>query len=131
MTGSGKSFLGQVQERGRYPDPKLAEQASQVVLGLLAAHLVGSERSELAARLPHAFRGLMLAPLSAAEPLAAEQFVLAAAPWIDGASEDTAHRDVGAVLSTVADAAGPELMERILLQLPPGYDLLFEPPDWP
>jgi hypothetical protein len=33
--------------------------------------------------------------------------------------------DVSAVLSVVADAAGEELMRRILLQLPPGYELFF------
>ncbi|MFE2992313.1 DUF2267 domain-containing protein, partial [Streptomyces sp. NPDC059262] len=31
-------------------------------------------------------------------------------------------------LSTVADAAGDELMGQILLQLPAGYDLLFGRP---
>jgi hypothetical protein len=37
--------------------------------------------------------------------------------------------DIGAVLSTVADAAGPDLTEHVLLQLPPGYDLLFGRPE--
>lgn len=32
------------------------------------------------------------------------------------------------MLSTVADAAGENLMGRILLQLPVGYDLLFGRP---
>ncbi|RLV64867.1 hypothetical protein STAN_0387 [Streptomyces sp. CBMAI 2042] len=36
--------------------------------------------------------------------------------------------DVGAVLSVAADAAGEELLRRILLQLPTGYDLLFGHP---
>ena len=53
----------------------------------------------------------------------------ATAAWVDGATEETAKWDVGAVLSVVADAADEELMGRILLQLPPGYDLLFGRPE--
>jgi hypothetical protein len=33
------------------------------------------------------------------------------------------------VLSVAADAAGEDLTHRILLQLPPGYDLLFGHPE--
>ncbi|MFF0052757.1 DUF2267 domain-containing protein, partial [Streptomyces sp. NPDC005498] len=43
-------------------------------------------------------------------------------------TEQTAAWDVSAVLSVTADAAGEELTRRILLQLPPGYDLLFGRP---
>ena len=43
----------------------------------------------------------------------------------EGATEQTATWDVSAVLSTVADAAGDDLLGQILLQLPAGYDLLF------
>lgn len=123
------SFLERVQERGRYPDQKRAEQAVRVVLGLLGGHLAGSERTELAARMPYAVASLLLEP-PPAEPLGPEHFLQAAAPWIDEASAETVHRDVGAVLSVVAEAAGPEQMERVILQLPPGYDLLFAPPEW-
>ncbi|GAA2625797.1 hypothetical protein GCM10010425_22990 [Streptomyces spororaveus] len=49
----------------------------------------------------------------------------ATAAWIEGATEKTALWDVGAVLSTVAAAAGLTLLQEVLLQLPPGYDLLF------
>ncbi|GAA2285389.1 hypothetical protein GCM10010430_81630 [Kitasatospora cystarginea] len=52
----------------------------------------------------------------------------ATAAWIEGATETTALWDIGAVLSTVADGAGDELMDRVLFQLPPGYDLLFGRP---
>ncbi|GAA0654933.1 hypothetical protein GCM10010193_01470 [Kitasatospora atroaurantiaca] len=124
-----ESFLQRVEERGEYPDPKHAEEAVRVVLGLLGAHLVGEERAQLAAPLPQRCSMLLLAPAAAAEPLGPEQFLRAAAPWIDGASQETVHRDVGAVLSVVAEAADPELMERVLLQLPPGYDLFFARPD--
>ncbi|MFC7185309.1 DUF2267 domain-containing protein, partial [Kitasatospora paranensis] len=64
----------------------------------------------------------------AAEPLSPERFVRAAAAWIEGATEQTALWDTGAVLSTAADAAGDDLLDRVLFQLPPGYDLLFGRP---
>lgn len=124
------AFLAQVRERGRYADPKHAEQAVRVVLGLLGAHLVGADRTGLAGQLPESCAALLLEPVPGAEPLGAEQFVVAAAPWIDGATEQSAHRDVGAVLSVVADTADADLLRRVLLQLPPGYDLLFARPEW-
>jgi hypothetical protein len=55
--------------------------------------------------------------------------VRAVAAWIEGATEKTATWDVSAVLSVVADAAGEELVRRVLIQLPPGYDLLFGRPE--
>jgi uncharacterized protein (DUF2267 family) len=122
------AFLAAVQERGEYSSPEEAERAGRVVLGLLGAHLVGSERAELAARLPETYALVLLNPLPAPEPLSPERFVRATAAWIEGATEETAKWDVSAVLSVVADAADEELMGRVLLQLPPGYDLLFGRP---
>ncbi|GGX14200.1 DUF2267 domain-containing protein [Streptomyces chryseus] len=122
------AFLSAVQERGQYPSRQEAERATRVVIALLGAHVVGSERSELAARLPEGCALLLLNPLPAAEPLGPERFVRATAAWIEGATEETANWDVSAVLSAVADAADDELMRRVLLQLPPGYDLLFGRP---
>ncbi|MFH8978759.1 DUF2267 domain-containing protein [Streptomyces sp. NPDC017890] len=121
-------FLDEVQERGEYKTRAEADRAARTVLGLLGAHLVGEVRVELAARLPETFALILLNPLQAAEPLSAERFVRATAAWIDGATERTAAWDVGAVLSVTADAAGEELTRRVLLQLPPGYDLLFGRP---
>jgi uncharacterized protein (DUF2267 family) len=121
------AFLAAVQECGEYSSRQEADRAGRVVLALLGAHLVGSERAELAARLPgHAL--VLLNPLQAPEPLSAERFVRATAAWIEGATEETAKWDVSAVLSVVADAADEELIYRVLLQLPPGYDLLFGRP---
>ena len=120
-----QAFLAQVQERGEYLTPQEADRAARVVLGLLGAHVVGEDRAELAARLPETYALILLNPLQAVEPLDAERFVRATAAWIDGATEATARWDVGAVLSVAADEAGPDLLRRLLLQLPPGYDLLF------
>ncbi|MFC9247668.1 DUF2267 domain-containing protein [Streptomyces sp. NPDC057136] len=125
---SWSAFLDAVRERGSYPSPHEAERAARTVLALLGAHLVGEERSELAARLPDTFALILLNPLQAAEPLSPERFVRATAAWIEGATEQTAVWDVGAVLSVAADAAGEDLTQRLLLQLPPGYDLLFGRP---
>lgn len=119
------AFLSAVQERGEYPSRQEADRATRVVLGLLGAHLVGSVRAELAARLPETCALVLLNPLPAAEPLTPQRFVRATAAWIEGASDETAKWDVSAVLSVVADSADEELTRRVLLQLPPGYDMLF------
>ncbi|MFI0986572.1 DUF2267 domain-containing protein [Streptomyces exfoliatus] len=128
MTLRQEPFLEHVRERGRYPGSREADRAARVVLALLGAHLIGSERAELAARLPETYALILLNPLQSAEPLSPERFVRATAAWIDGATETTATWDVSAVLSTVADAAGEDLMKRVLFQLPAGYDLLFGRP---
>ncbi|MFD9124724.1 DUF2267 domain-containing protein [Kitasatospora sp. NPDC059571] len=123
-----EAFLEEIRERGEYDTPQEAERSARVVLALLGAHLVGDVRAELAARLPETMALILLTPLQAAEPLSPERFVRATAAWVKGATEATALWDIGAVLSTVADAAGDRLMDRILFQLPPGYDLLFGRP---
>ncbi|MFG2867312.1 DUF2267 domain-containing protein [Streptomyces sp. NPDC048338] len=118
-------FLDQIQERGEYRTRAEAERVARVVLALLGAHMAGSVRAELAARLPETYALVLLAPLQATEPLSPERFVRATAAWIEGATERTALWDIGAVLSAVAAAAGETLTREVLLQLPPGYDLLF------
>ncbi|MFF8731932.1 DUF2267 domain-containing protein [Streptomyces sp. NPDC015171] len=128
MTLRREAFLGHVKERGEYDSGEEAERAARVVLALLGAHLVGDVRAQLAACLPEAFALILLNPLQSAEPLPPERFVRATAAWIEGATEQTAAWDVSAVLSTVADAAGDDLLGQILLQLPVGYDLLFGRP---
>ncbi|MFJ4894958.1 DUF2267 domain-containing protein [Streptomyces sp. NPDC088788] len=124
-----EAFLQHVQDRGQYATPQEAERAARTVLALLGAHLVGEVRAELAARLPETFALILLNPRQSAEPLSPERFVRAIAAWIEGASDQTAAWDVSAVLSVAADAAGDELTARVLLQLPPGYDLLFGHPE--
>lgn len=128
MTLRREAFLDHVTERGEYKTRTEAERAARVVLALLGAHLVGDVRAQLAARLPEEFALILLNPLQSAEPLPPERFVRATAAWIEGATEATATWDVSAVLSTVADAAGDDLLGQILLQLPVGYDLLFGRP---
>ena len=123
-----ESFLEQVIDRGGYRDRNEADRAARVVLALLGAHLVGQVRARLAASLPETYTLILLNPLPAAEPLNAERFVRATAAWIEGATEATALWDIGAVLSVVADIAGPRLMEQVLMQLPPDWPTLFGHP---
>lgn len=98
-----EAFLDQVQEGGEYATPQEAERAARTVLALLGAHLVGEDRAELASRLPETFALILLNPLQATEPLPPERFLQATAAWIEGATEQ---KDVSAVLSVTADAAG-------------------------
>ncbi|MEU2390329.1 DUF2267 domain-containing protein [Streptomyces sp. NPDC007369] len=122
------AFLEHVQERGEYTTRQEADRAARVVLALLGAHLVGEDRARTAASLPETYALILLNPLAAAEPLDTQRFVRATAAWIEGATEQTAAWDVSAVLSVVADALDDDLLQRVLLQLPPGYDLLFGRP---
>ncbi|MBB4982208.1 MULTISPECIES: DUF2267 domain-containing protein [Streptomyces] len=128
MSMRPEAFLDRIQEHGGYQTREAAERSARVVLALLGAHLVGRVRAELAARLPETYALILLNPLQAAEPLSPERFVRATAAWIEGATEKTALWDIGAVLSTVAAVAGDALTREALLQLPPGYDLLFGRP---
>jgi uncharacterized protein (DUF2267 family) len=124
-----EAFVGEVRRRGAYDTAGEAERAARVVLALLGAHLVGDVRARLAARLPGDLALVLLNPLPASEPLGPDRFVRATAAWIPGATEQTAVWDIGAVLSTAADAADDALLRDVLLQLPPGYDALFGRPD--
>ncbi|MFF5446337.1 DUF2267 domain-containing protein [Streptomyces sp. NPDC012888] len=128
MTLRWETFVERVRERGEYRSPEEADRAARVVLALLGAHLVGEDRAQVAAGLPESYALILLNPLQAAEPLDPQRFVRATAAWIEGATEQTAGWDVSAVLSVVADSLDEDLMRRVLLQLPPGYDLLFGRP---
>ncbi|MER7768428.1 DUF2267 domain-containing protein [Kitasatospora sp. NPDC096140] len=128
MTISWEDFLARVVERGEYRGEAEADHAARVVLVLLGEHLVGSERGELADALPEMYASLLRDAKPAAEPLTAERFVQAVGGWIDGATTATAQWDIGAVLSTVADLVPGELIDRVIEQLPEGYDLLFGHP---
>ncbi|WP_316519776.1 DUF2267 domain-containing protein [Kitasatospora brasiliensis] len=128
MTISWEDFLARVVERGEYRGEAEADHAARVVLALLGEHLVGSESSELADALPLAYAPLLRDARPTAEPLTAERFVQAVVGWINGATPATAQWDIGAVLSTVEDLVPKELMDRVIEQLPDGYDLLFGHP---
>ncbi|MGW0697877.1 DUF2267 domain-containing protein [Streptomyces sp. NPDC002867] len=63
--------------------------------------------------------------MPATTPLGARAFVETVAAPIEGATEESAGWNVTAVLSALADLAGPDLLDRVLGRLPSGYALLF------
>ncbi|MFJ2866470.1 DUF2267 domain-containing protein [Kitasatospora sp. NPDC087314] len=128
MTSSREDFCARVVERGEYRNEGEAEHAIRVVLALLGEHLVGTARADLADALPETYAGILRDAGPAAEPLTAERFVRGVGGWIDGATEATAPWDIGAVLSTLVDLAPRDVVDRVVEQLPDGYDLLFGRP---
>ncbi|MEU1127167.1 DUF2267 domain-containing protein [Streptomyces sp. NPDC005899] len=117
-------LLEKVRYDGAYPTRARAEEAARLVLGGLGRQLTGDERVDLAARLPVEAAAVLTAEIPDIEPLTGWGFVKDLATRA-GAPAATTRWDTGAVLTTVAALAGPELMTRILDRLPSGYALLF------
>lgn len=123
-------FLEKVRYEGAYPTREKAAAVVATVLAQLGRQLTGEERVELAARLPREAAAVLAAQIPAPEPLTGWGFVKDLADRT-GRSPAVTRWDTGAVLSTVASAAGPDLLARILAALPPGYALLFGHPELP
>ncbi|MFB1049188.1 DUF2267 domain-containing protein [Streptomyces chrestomyceticus] len=117
-------LLEKVRYDGAYPTRQKAEEAVHLVLSGLGRQLTGDERVELAARLPVEAACILTAQIPAPQPLGGWAFVKDLAART-GASLATTRWDTGAVFSAVAAHAGPDLLTRILRQLPSGYALLF------
>jgi len=117
-------MLERVRYEGAYPTRERAEEVVRAVLADLGRQLTGEERVDLAARLPVEAALVFTAQIPATEQLTGWGFVKNLAARTGG-SPATARWDTGAVLATVAQLAGEELLTRILTQLPPGYALLF------
>lgn len=118
------TFLAQVAERAGYDGPQQGARAVWNVLEVLGAHLVGDDRTDLAALLPGGCGALLTESAPASEPLTPASFVEAVA---DRSHEDLAEarREVDAVLPTLAELADQALLRRLLTQLPPGHAGLF------
>ncbi|MFF2203468.1 DUF2267 domain-containing protein [Streptomyces sp. NPDC058145] len=118
------TFLTQVTERAGYDGPEQGARAVQNVLEVLGAHLVGDDRTDLAALLPGGCGALLTTSEPASEPLTPASFVEAVA---DRSHEDLAEarREIDAVLPTLAEVADQALLRRLLTQLPPGHAGLF------
>ncbi|MFE3636328.1 DUF2267 domain-containing protein [Streptomyces sp. NPDC059168] len=118
------TFLTQVTERAGYDRPQRGARAVRNVLEVLGAHLVGDDRTDLAALLPGGCGALLTASEPASEPLTPASFVEAVA---DRSHEDLAEarREIDAVLPTLAEVADQALLRRLLTQLPPGHAGLF------
>ncbi len=119
-----EQMLEKVRYEGAYPTRERAEEAVRLVVAGLGRRLTGDERVELAARLPREAARILAEQIPDTEPVTGWAFVKDLAART-GASLATTRWDTGSVLTTVAALAGPELLTRILHQLPPGYALLF------
>ncbi|MEU4038441.1 DUF2267 domain-containing protein [Streptomyces collinus] len=119
-----QQMLEQVRYEGAYPTREKAEEAVRLVLAGLGRQLTGDERVELAARLPVEAARILTGQIPGTQPLGGWAFVKDLAAR-SGASLATTRWDTGSVFSAVAAHAGPDLLTRILHQLPSGYALLF------
>ncbi|MGW8374819.1 DUF2267 domain-containing protein [Streptomyces sp. ODS28] len=117
-------MLERVRYDGAYSTRERAEEVTCRVLAALGRRVTGEERVELAARLPHEAAQIFTAEIPEAAPLTGWAFVKDLAVRTGGHLATT-RWDVGSVLGVVGRLAGPELLERILAQLPSGYAILF------
>ncbi|MFI1968297.1 hypothetical protein BLA24_13180 [Streptomyces cinnamoneus] len=117
-------MLEKVRYEGAYPTRERAEEAVRLVVSGLGRQLTGDERVELAARLPFEAARILTAQIPDTQPLTGWAFVKDLAART-GATLGTTRWDTGSVLAAVAALAGPDLLTRILRQLPSGYALLF------
>ncbi|MEU7642552.1 DUF2267 domain-containing protein [Streptomyces sp. NPDC039016] len=119
-----EQMLEKVRYEGAYPTRERAEEAVRLVLSGLGRQLAGDERVDLAARLPLEAARTLTTQVPDTQPLTGWAFVKDLATRT-GASLATTRWDTGSVFSTVVAYAGPDLITRILHQLPSGYALLF------
>ncbi|WP_329172955.1 DUF2267 domain-containing protein [Streptomyces sp. NBC_01477] len=117
-------LLERVRYDGAYPTRERAEQVTRTVLTALGSQLAGDPRAELAAQLPVEAARALHSEAPAARPLTGWGFVQDLAART-GVTPAVARWNTGAVLSTVAGLADPDLLGRILDELPSGYALLF------
>lgn len=117
-------FVARVRYDGAYPTRERAEQTVRAVLGALGRQLTGQERADLAARLPVEAALLLNSETPDGVRLTGWSFVKDLATRA-GTPHAVARWDTGTVLTLTASLAGPELLTRVLDQLPSGYALLF------
>ncbi|MEU9109042.1 DUF2267 domain-containing protein [Streptomyces xanthophaeus] len=117
-------MLERVRYEGAYPTRERAAEAVHHVLAALGRQLTGDERVDLAQCLPVEAALTLTAQIPERERLTGWGFVKDLAART-GATPAVARWDTGAVLAIVARLAGPDLLARILRQLPCGYALLF------
>ncbi|KAA0929862.1 DUF2267 domain-containing protein [Streptomyces apricus] len=119
-----EQMLDKVRYEGAYPTRERADEAVRLVLAGLGRQLTGDERVDLAGSLPPEAARVLTEQIPDRQPLTGWSFVKDLATRT-GASLATTRWDTGSVFSAVAACAGPELVTRILQQLPTGYALLF------
>ncbi|MFF4953296.1 DUF2267 domain-containing protein [Streptomyces chattanoogensis] len=119
-----EQMLEKVRYEGAYPTREKADEVVRLVLSGLGRRLTGDERVDLAARLPLEAARVLTAQIPDTQPLTGWAFVKDLAART-GASLATTRWDTGSVFAAVTAYAGPDLITRILHQLPTGYALLF------
>ncbi|MCX5009488.1 DUF2267 domain-containing protein [Streptomyces sp. NBC_00555] len=117
-------MLERVRYEGAYPTRERAAESVHTVLAALGRQVAGDERVDLAQRLPVEAALTLTAQIPDKEQLTGWGFVKDMAARAGG-TPATARWDTGAVLAVVTRLAGPDLLARILRQLPDGYALLF------
>ncbi|MEU8941678.1 DUF2267 domain-containing protein [Streptomyces goshikiensis] len=117
-------MLERVRYEGAYPTRERAAEAVHQVLSALGRQLTGDERVDLAQRLPAEAALTLTAQIPDTEHLTGWGFVKDLAART-GVSPAVARWDTGAVLAVATRLAGPDLLARILRQLPDDYALLF------
>ncbi|MFE5097473.1 DUF2267 domain-containing protein [Streptomyces sp. NPDC056638] len=119
-----EQMLEKVRYEGAYPTRERADEAVRLALSGLGRQLTGDERVDLAACLPLEAARVLTAQIPDPQPLGGWAFVKDLAAR-SGASVATTRWDTGSVLAAVTAHAGPDLITRILHQLPTGWALLF------
>ncbi|MGW7362445.1 DUF2267 domain-containing protein [Streptomyces sp. NPDC054841] len=119
-----EQMLERVRHEGAYPTREKADEAVRLVLAGLGRQLTGDERVDLAACLPLEAARVLTAQIPDTRSLTGWAFVKDLAAR-SGASLATTRWDTGSVFAAVGAHAGPDLITRILHQLPTGYALLF------
>ncbi|MFD5625220.1 DUF2267 domain-containing protein [Streptomyces sp. NPDC127072] len=117
-------MLEKVRHEGGYPTLERADEAVRLVLAGLGRQLTGDERVDLARCLPWEAARVLTAQIPDPQPQTGWSFVKDLAART-GASLATTRWDTGSVFSAVAAYADPDLITRVLHQLPTGYALLF------
>ncbi|MFG3157883.1 DUF2267 domain-containing protein [Streptomyces sp. NPDC048219] len=118
------SMVEQVRYNGAYATRQRAEEVVSAVLAALGRRITGEERVELASCLPREAARFFAAQIPETGTMTGWAFVRDLASRTGGTLATT-RWDVGSVLSVVARLAGPDLLDRILAQLPSGYAILF------
>ncbi|MEU2625319.1 DUF2267 domain-containing protein [Streptomyces sp. NPDC007157] len=119
-----EQMLEKVRYEGAYPTLGKADEAVRLALAGLGRQLTGDERVDLAGCLPLEAARVLTLQIPDPHPLTGWAFVKDLAART-GASLATTRWDTGSVFSVVSAHAGPDLITRILDQLPAGYALLF------
>ncbi|GAA2900655.1 DUF2267 domain-containing protein [Streptomyces mexicanus] len=119
-----EEFLDRVRDRGEYRSLDEAEKVSWAVLWVLASRVGPQEAEDLASQLPAPLNEALRLERGRPEDFDQQEFLRRVAQQIS-ARPRTAQWDVGAVLSTVADAVGGERFDHLCEELPSRYADLF------